>query len=182
MVDQSDVRSEAELELPELEYANELKNRLATQNNMLALLEAKKALLDDTAFELERQAVIESKSGPTHGESTSMAVNGFLQETLLQKEQKLKILEKRIERIRIDGEIIVLKKVIAEKENYYERYLEQFKKDYADMQLHYKTTLALALKSRNENMQKLMATVVMERVEEDVEKKIAFYKQMRKYM
>ncbi len=138
-------------------YAAELEKNLAIQRKMLFLLETRldtlNRLIKGTGYSAESTAV-----------------------------DTLKFIEWEISKIRTQGEIDVLKKVIAEKENYYKGWLEQFAKDEAECNLKFKHTVAIAKKSTKPAVQKLLEQVRWERLEENIENKVAFYKQLRKHV
>jgi hypothetical protein len=140
-------------------YADKLNNSLKIHRRKLALLERKKALLNELYPE-----------------------NKILEIPEENFQEELKYVEAQLLKLATQGEIDALKKVIHEKERYFNGYMDQFEKDVADMEKHWKVTLDLAKKSVKPQIQELLSTVVMERVMEDDEKKIAFYKTLRKHV
>lgn len=140
-------------------YAKKLEAGLQTQRNMLTLLESKAKLLEET--DNLKEAEFRATSSPfTH----------------------LEITEAKIQKIKTLTEIEATKKVIAEKEQYYKGYMEQFVKDEEEVNKRYKHTVDIAKKSTKPNVQKLLSQVVWERIEGDIEAKIALYKQLKKYV
>lgn len=143
-------------------YAKRLEATLQTQRNMLALLTRKSQLV---AEQVELLKIKRGKFGYT-----------------LTSIEELSLTEHQIEIIRTEGEIKSLQKVITEKENYFRNYMVQFEKDEADMLKHWNHTVAIAKKSTKSNVQKLLSQVMWDRVEQDIENKIALYKQLKKHV
>ncbi len=142
-------------------YAKRLEDSLQTQRNMLTLLESKKTLLKETYEDIEEEG-----NKKFH----------------ITKEDQLRVVQKRIDIIRTNGEIDALKKVITEKENYYRGYMEQFVKDEEEVNKRFKHTVDIAKKSTKPNVQNLLAMVMWDRIEGDIEAKIALYKQLKKHV
>lgn len=149
--------NEPEIKKAEHPYAKKLEEQLTTQRIMLTLLESKLELLSRLTNYLPKPDTCDTQER--------------LQET-----------EWRISKIRTHGEIDVLKKIIAEKEEYFRGYMKQFEIDVVDMEKHYKHTVSIAKRSTKPQVQKILAGVIWERVEGDPEAMIALYKQLKKYV
>ena len=134
-------------------YALTLESKLQKQYEMMGLLEEKRHLL-------------------------KRLTSNQLSE--LSTSEELEHVERQIQLIRTQGEIDVLKKVINEKEKYFRFYMVEFEKDEADMLTHWKHTLSIAERSTKPNVIKLLANMEPEFLENNLEHKIAFYKQLRK--
>lgn len=139
-------------------YAKRLEESLQEQKNYLILLESK---IEDLTRTIERA------NPDTIRIETSL---------------RLELTEKKINKYKTQAEITSIKKVIFEKENYFKGYMEQFVKDEAEVNLRYKHTVDIAKKSTKPNVQKLLSRVKWERIEGDIEAKIALYKQLKKYV
>lgn len=89
--------------------------------------------------------------------------------------------EAQITIIKTNGEIDVLKRVIAEKEQYYKNYLTKFEKDITEVENNWLKVFNLAKNSKNPNVQKLMASIHWNKVEADDDAKIEAYRLLKKY-
>lgn len=140
-------------------YAQKLEKGLQTHRNMLLLLENKAILLEVTI------GLKEAEYAATSSPFT-----------------KLEITESKIELINTQGHIEATKTALKEKEQYHKGYMEQFVKDEEEVNKRYANTLAIAKKSTKPEVKHLLSKVIFERIDGDIEAKIAFYKQMKKYV
>lgn len=88
----------------------------------------------------------------------------------------------QISKVKTEGELDVLKRIIAEKENYFKQYMVQFEKDIVEVTEKYQRLVDIAKKSTKDQVKRILGTVVWERIEGDDEAKIALYKQLKKYV
>jgi|SRR6478752_5162732 len=140
-------------------YAKKLEQGLQTQRNMLLLLESKVKLLEQTI--------------------------GIKTEEYNQKNSpfiELELTEAKISLINTHGQVEAVRTSIKEKEQYYKGYMEQFVKDEEEVNKRYKHTVDIAKKSTKPQVQKLLSMVIWDRIEGDIEAKIALYKQLRKHV
>lgn len=152
-------------------YANVLEETLKKQKTMLGLLERKVKLIDEACEGYLKWAELLAAANTSGGAPLEP-----------HKISELQYVDYQIQKIKTEGEIDVLKRVIAEKENYFKQYMAQFEKDIKEVELRYDKLLAVAKRSQNEKVVKLLSTVVWERIEGDDEAKIALYKQLKKYV
>lgn len=140
-------------------YAKKLEKGLQTQRNMLTLLESKIKLLKETS-EIKEAEFRASNSPFIH----------------------LEITEAKIALINTQGQLEAVKTAVSEKEQYYKGYMEQFVKDEEEVNKRFKHTLDIAKKSTKPHIQKLLSQVLWERIDGDIEAKIALYKQLKKHV
>jgi len=89
--------------------------------------------------------------------------------------------EIEITKIKTQGEIDVLKRVIDEKENYFIKYMKQFVIDIEEVDKEYENIINKAKKKATTNidMTKLLGSVNWKAVEENIEIKIHLYKRIK---
>jgi len=89
--------------------------------------------------------------------------------------------EIEITKIKTQGEIDVLKRVIDEKENYFIKYMKQFVVDIEEVDKEYENIINKAKKKATTNidMTKLLGSVNWKAVEENIEIKIHLYKRLK---
>lgn len=124
-----------------------------------------------------------------------------LQETLSTHKKMLDCLEKRlvlihtdyatkneyekneieITKIRTHGEIDALKKVIKQREDYFEKYMQKFIIDLEDCNNNYENVLAKAKKISitDEELKHFLSLVNWKNVDENTEVKIKFYQKLK---
>lgn len=142
-------------------YAKTLQDNLTTQRKMETLLQQKVIYL---------LQIIEQNEKTKDFLSTNTS------------NEKLAAVDYEIQLIRTEGELNTLRKVIKEKDNYYQQYMKQFEIDIAEVNLKFKNTVAIARKSTKPNVIKLLSEIQWDRVDNDEEVKIAVYKQLRKHV
>lgn len=89
--------------------------------------------------------------------------------------------EIEIAKIKTQGEIDVLKRVIDEKENYFIKYMKQFVIDIEEVEKEYENIIKKAKikATTNTEMTNLLGSVNWKNVEENVEVKIHLYKRLK---
>ncbi|MES2287592.1 MAG: hypothetical protein V4547_17995 [Bacteroidota bacterium] len=94
---------------------------------------------------------------------------------------QLEFFDNRILLIKTNGEIDVLKRVIAEKESYYKNYMTQFEKNIIEVDNNFDKIFKLAKESKNPPVQKLMSTIHWTKVDTDDDAKIEAFRLLKKY-
>lgn len=84
-------------------------------------------------------------------------------------------------RIKTQGEIDVLEKVIKEKKDYFEKYAEEYKKDLAETREKYADLVAFAKTKINSNkaINHALTSVKWDIQEKDEDARVFFYKRLR---
>ena len=122
-----------------------------------------------------------------------------LQDTLATHKKMLDCLEKRLTLIHIDyatknehekneieiikiktqGEIDSIKKVIKQREEYFVNYMKQFSVDVEECEKEYETILNKAKLSKDINISEFLRTVNWKGVDENIEVKIKLYQRLK---
>lgn len=89
--------------------------------------------------------------------------------------------EIEIIKIKTHGEIDALKKIIKQREDYFEKYMKQFVIDIEDCENNYETVLLKAKKISNTNneVKNFLSLVNWKNVDENIEMKIKFYQRLK---
>ena len=92
--------------------------------------------------------------------------------------------EMKINLIRTRGEIDVLVKIIAEKEEYFSKYVEQYEKDAVDMRANFETVYkkAMSLKETNKLLKHAIDNANWTIVNSREEYKVGYYKRLKKIL
>ena len=141
-------------------YADKLQENLKTQRRMEVLLTSKISTLSE---------ILKTKTDTSE----------FIAYT---PEENLKHTDYEIQKIKAEGELNILKRIIQEKVNYYKQYMVQFEKDIAEVETKFKNTVSIAQKSTKPNVIKLLSEIKWDKVDNDDEVKIAVYKQLKKHV
>ncbi len=150
-------------------YADKLEKTMIVHKRKLFLYQEKLRMIKESILESQ------SKTYPTEPEvgNTLKGVDNI----------QFKLNDLEITAIETEGQIDILQRVISEKEKYFKGYMEQFIKDVDDANKHLKNTIHIAMKSKNEKVQNILNTPgIFDRIDNDDEAKIEFYKTLRKYV
>ena len=165
-----EVKEETKTRVP---YAKRLEATLETQKEMQACLEARLQMLD---------ATIEEYNKTTEGYYKSSETTQVGSVNIPSEAQRYEINEARILCIKTKGELDVLKRVIHEKQTYFDNFVQQHEKDWEEVQKRWDITIKIAKTSINPGVKKLMDNIRWDVIEADEEVKIGVYKALKKYI
>jgi hypothetical protein len=139
-------------------YGKKLESQIVIQKKMLHHLESKTKLLEQIFEGLDEDDI---KTNST--------------------QQKLAYHQSKIDIIKTNGEIDVLKRVLEEKVAYYNKYITKFEENISELERNWDKIFKLANNSTNPNVQKLMASIHWNKVDTDDDAKIEAYRLLKKF-